>query len=251
MSNHSDISFESTLHQSNIKNKKPVHEKPQTPYEKWLENTKTEEEWIEICFRSESGIWGDITEELWLRGINKYGHSHNYLEALGSYYFRNKKPHKSLEALRPLLKKNPNDFTLKVAMSAAHHLHQSRLVWEYYCLFSESQKKSMEPDLLARAAQAAIDLAKFDEAQEIYTIMREQIGADPLPTLEESLLLKFKSLKKIDEYISFMNSEIDNEEKRKSFSISEIIRFSSALMFQGNYERALEVLLQTRSERYS
>lgn len=220
-------------------------------WDKWIDSVKSAEEWIDTCFRSESGVWGNISENLWLAGAARFSENATYMEALACFYYRNGKPHKSLEALRPLLKNKPREFVIKIAISAAYSLHQPRLVWEYFLLLNPSQRSKLEPDLLQRAASAAMSLEQFSDAEKLFTYLREKAGSTALPSLEQSLMQDFRNNENIEKYISNMNSETREKKSRDKISVTELIRYSSALMYKGNYASALQLLIQVREERYS
>lgn len=207
-----------------------------------LADNSTPEEWIEACFELEASSATSGLEHLWEKGLAKFTDSAIFLEAYSHYLYRRKRYHKVLELTQPLLKKSTSLTQLKIGMSSAYALSQFKLAWNMFSSIHSSHQEQLEDDLLSQAATSAMMISLYKEAESVLLILRQRYNAPELPSLEESLLEQFGSHDKRMTWMQSVSQKIGNGESLKKISLSQLVTYASALMFEGKYKEALKML---------
>ena len=213
-----------------------------------LNKIKKSEEWISLCFETETKNDFKTVESVWISGLEKFHNSSVYLENLGFFYFRNNKYNKALEYLKSGFDISHSLLGIKVGIASAYALSQYHLVWDYYTLLPENTRIKLEDELLSKVAISALHQSLYKEAENIFLNIQNRYNLPQLPTLEESLLESFGSKPKMDKWMVEMKEYSSNAQKRKTISMGKWVTYASVLIYRKEYKDALDILTKIKNE---
>lgn len=215
--------------------------------EQLLNSVEQPEEWIEICFAVESEHDHAHLEDFWLTGLEKFSHHNIYREAIGLYYLREKKYHKSLNYLKKAHDNGASSIAIAASISAAYALAQHHLVWDYFMLLSNDERMKLDDGLLFKVATSAMDKSKYKEAERIFTVIRQRNRADELPSLEDKIRNEFKDENSLQNFKKSMQKNAGDAVKRRQVAVTDWVTYASILMLDGDYNQALDLLLKVKA----